>query len=240
MKKLFFLISILPYLQVNGQLLNDHESFSVNRVRVWETLSNLPLEKSDWRYDDLRKNFLENWQREIFRTIITYTSGIEDYDTPSMYYLSIAEGEPSRIELDSLKFTLADDINHCVEHELGHAAFKGNMNVPGWLLYLGNQTAKLPGQDALPYERIVRALVLRRDIIDYFGLTLNAVITQQQLQYYIDYKAEIMDFGLNWLLETTRAERLLPLINFENGYLINEKANYALLEIRTITKTGYK
>jgi hypothetical protein len=49
-----------------------------------------------------------------------------------------------------------------------------------------------------------------------------------------------MDFGLNWLLETTRAERLLPLINFENGYLINEKANYAPLEIRTITKTGYK
>lgn len=239
MKKLFFLISILLYLSVNGQLINNHESFSFNRDRVWETLSNLPLEKSDWRYDDLRKNFLGNWQREIFRTIITYTSSIKDYDTPSMYYLTIPEGEPSRIELDSSKFTLADDINHCVEHELGHAAFKGNMNVPGWLLYLGNQTARLPGQDALPYERIVRALVLRRDIIDYYGLPLNALITLQQLQNYINCKAEIMDFGFTWLLETTREERILPLINFENGYLINEKANYAPVEIRTVTQTGY-
>ena len=244
MKKLFFLISILLCLSINGQQsfslnINDQESFSKNRDRVWETVSNLPIDDSDWRYDDLRKNYLDNWQREIYRTIITYVGEITDYDTPSMYYLTIPEGDPSRIELDASKFTQADDQNHCVEHELGHAAFMGYINVPGWLIYLANQTPKVPGfENALPYERIVRALNVRRDIIDNYKLPLNAVITDEQLQDYIKRKTGIMDFGLKWLVETTREDRLLPLLNFENGYLINEKAHPAPVTM-TITKTIY-
>jgi len=233
MKKLFFIIITLSHLTINGQQslpirlpVKTGESFSTNRERVWETLSNLPIERSDWRYEDLRKNYLKNWKTEIFGTAIIYVSQITDtyIETPSMYYATTPEGNPSRIELDSSKFTVLDDQNHCVEHELGHAAFQGVVNVPGWLLYLGDQAAKLPGSESsLPFERIVRAIVVRRDIIDHYGLSLNAVITDKQLRDYIKSKTGILDFGLEWLIETTREDRLLPLINFENGYLINEK-----------------
>lgn len=75
----------------------------------------------------------------------------------------------------------------------------------------------------MPYERIVRALNVRRDIIDYYNLPLRAVITDEQLEDYIKAKAGIMDFGLKWLVETIRKDRFLPLLNFENGYLINER-----------------
>lgn len=209
---------------LNRLFISNPEPFSINRERVWETLSNLPIEKSDWRYDDLRKNFLQNWQKEIFGTPIIYVDTITDAETPSMYYVNSGEGEPSRIELDSSKFTLIDDQSHCVEHELGHAAFLGNSNVPGWLLYLGDKTAKEAGtENALPYERIVMAIVVRRDIIDYHGLPLNAIITDKQLKDYINTKAGVMDFGLKWLLETTGEDRIVALINFKNGYLINEQ-----------------
>lgn len=234
MKRLLLISYILFGFSIYGQQslpiirfpINDQESFSVNREKVWETLSNLPIDKSDWRYEDLRKNYLGKWQKEIFGTTIIYVSSITDshIETPSMYYTTTPEGRPSRIELDSSKFTQIDDQNHCLDHELGHAALMGIVNVPGWLMYLGDITAKFPGSDnSLPHERIVRAIVVRRDIIDYYDLPVNSVITNKQLQDYINDKAGIMDFGLKWLIETTREDRLLPLVNFENGYLINEK-----------------
>lgn len=235
MKKLLLIIQILPWLAIKGQTLHLHinrlpiksqGSFSINRERVWETLSNLPIERSDWRYNDLRKDYLNKWQKEIFGTAIFYVSNITDsyVETPSMYYSTSPDGYPPRIELDSSKFTVTDDQNHCVEHELGHAAFLGVSNVPGWLMYLGDITSKSPGcENSLAHERIVMAIVVRRDILDNYELPLNAVITDKLLQDYISSKAEIMDFGLKWLLETTKEDRLLPLLNFENGYLINEK-----------------
>jgi hypothetical protein len=234
MKQLFFIINILFCVSIHGQTsfpgkrspIVVPESFSTNRDRVWETLSNLPIEKSDWRYDDLKKNYLEKWKTEIFGTAIMYVSSITEayIETPSMYYATTPEGVPSRIELDSSKFTLTDDLHHCVEHELGHAAFLGVLNVPGWLLYLGDVTSRLSGsENSLPHERIVMALVVRRDIIDYYGLPVNTLITAQQLQDYIKDKTGAMDYGLKWLVETTREDRLLPLLNFENGYLVNEK-----------------
>ena len=212
------------YVSVQGQMLNNSESFNKNRDRVWETLSNLPIEKSDWRFDDLRKNYLDNWQKEIYRTKIYFVSEIKDYNTPAIYYLPESEGDTARIELIASKFTVVDDQNRCVEHELTHAAFKGNMNVPGWLAYLGNYTAKQAGTEStLPFERIVIAATVRRDILDYYKLPLNAAISFEQLQNYVDCTIENMDFGLKWLVETTKADKLLPLLNFENGYFINEK-----------------
>lgn len=234
MKQLVLIIHILLGLAINAQQsmpvvkfpIASRESFSGNRERVWETLSNLPVERSDWRYKDLRENFLHKWRTEIFGTPIMYVSRITDFqiETPSMYYAATPEGDPSRIELDSSKFTDIDDEQHCVEHELGHAAFLGMANMPGWLLYLGDITARFPGTEkSMPQERIVMALVVRRDIIDHFELPLNAVITESQLRDYISHKTGKEDFGLNWLIENTKQDRLLPLVNFENGYLVNEK-----------------
>ena len=233
MKTLLFIVCMLSCIFISGQTslpvikfpINNQALFSSNRERVWETLSNLPIEKSDWRYEDLRKNYLKKWQTEIFRTPIVYVNKITEpnTETPSMYYNATPDGMDSRIELDSSKFTPIDDQNRCVEHELGHAAFLGHLNVPGWLLYLGDITSKMSGKDnSMPYERIVMAAVLRRDIIDYFELPINAGITDKQLQDYIDNKSGKMDFGLKWLIETTKQGRLLPLVNFKNGYMVNE------------------
>ena len=216
MKPLLLLISILAYQAVTGQQsvsfkkmnLVEPESFSSNRQRVWETLANLPIEKSDWRYADLKNNFLGKWQKEIFGTSIFYVSSITDsyIETPSMYYAPTPEGNPPRIE-----------------HELGHAAFLGVSNMPGWLLYLGDITAKVTGsENSLPHERIVMAMVVRRDIIDHFGISLDAAISDNQLRDYITHKTGHMDYGLKWLIETTKEDRLRLLLNFENGYKVNE------------------
>lgn len=232
MKSLFFILSILCCATLSAQqsvpkrfVIVDPGSFSSNRVRVWETLSNLPIESGDWRHADLKKNYLDKWQKEIFGTSIFYVNSISDsyIETPSMYYAPSPEGGPSRIELDSSRFTHLDDLDHCLEHELGHAAFLGVSNVPGWLLYLGDVTAKNSGsENSQPHERIVMAMVVRRDIIDHFGLALNARITERQLSDFITYRKGQMDYGLKWLIETTREDRLVPLVNFENGYKVNE------------------
>lgn len=211
MKKMF---TITLLFLLTGAITPD--SFLRNRQRVWEILSNLPIEKTDWRHDDL-KDYLINWEKELFKTPIGYVNSIRDYDTPSMYY-----SDPSRIELDSSKFTAADDVNHCVEHELSHAAFMGNLNVPSWLLWLGINISNAKSGDELPYEIIVRAVCVRRDIIDYYGLSLNATITERQIDDYIQCKDK-MDFGLEWLLQTTKEGYLIHLLNFENGWLIKER-----------------
>lgn len=116
----------------------DPNPLTTNMDRVYETLSNIPIETSDWRYGDLQENYLDNWQREIYKTVIIYVSEITEYDTPSMYYQSISAGDASSIKLVASKFNNVDDQNHCLEHELGHAAFMGSINVPGWLVYLAN------------------------------------------------------------------------------------------------------
>lgn len=185
------------------------QDYKANMDRVWTTLRGLPI-AGDWRLQDAKDYYYKHWKSGIYGVKIEHTDKDEYMgDSPGRYIT------PDSIHINPAKFTAADNQRVVVEHELYHAAFDSDVYIPGWMLWLGNKTDI--GEPYNGVERVVMALIMRRDVLDYHKLPLNSILTGKQIAIYVFSKL-VFDTGTTILLNTTKPAILVKLLNFENGY----------------------
>lgn len=207
MKKLIMILMLFVSVIAMSQ---THEE---SRLRVLGTLFSLPT-GNDWRLQDAKDNYFEKWKEGVNDVKIVYTK--EDTlmgESPGQFY------PPNIIHINPTKFTLQNNAQVVIEHELYHAAFQSDVHIPGWMLWLGNKTDI--GEPFNGVERVVMALTSRRVVLDYNKLPLNTLLTLQQIEDYLCSRVLIgLDAGFRILLNTTTPENLVLLLNFANGYEI--------------------
>ena len=202
------------------------QNYDRNKNRVIETLLNLPIFPPDWRFEDLANHYTANWKNQVSRISIIHT----DSDTilgesPGLYTSkTVVMYEPPWvyvIYINPVKFNQIDNESRVVEHELYHAAFEGADLMPGWMMWLMLNTADINKENGGDHiERAARASVARRDIIDYYKIPLNSMLTLEQIELYIENNKEL-DAGMKLLISTTKPKNMVHLLNFENGWEIS-------------------
>jgi hypothetical protein len=161
----------------------DDNNLTPEQQKVMGTISNLPIYSPDIRNQEYQE-ILPYWQDNV-----RFTNVEDDPTLPSLgsYYGTNAPSplkdawRSGNIYLNPSGFNKYDNRANVLEHETYHAGYNGG-DVPEWMANVLNDSNRDPrsGEHRNKFnEQLANQAIARRDVLDEFGLPLDATIPQE-------------------------------------------------------------